>query len=81
VLEGGAALGIHAIGNALAVAEGLEGKHAVEQVGRLLSNRGIRVWDLFANWVPHIAGDRPEIVTRSTGPTSTPTTSPPSSCR
>jgi hypothetical protein len=49
VLEG-AALGIHAVGNALAVAEGLDSKHAVKQVDRLLSNAGIPVWDLFASW-------------------------------
>ena len=40
VLEG-AALGIHAIGKALAMAEGLKTKHAVKQVDRLLSNEGI----------------------------------------
>lgn len=62
VLEG-AALGIHAIGNALAMAEGLKGKHAVKQVDRLLSNAGIHVWDLFSNWVPYIVGDRSEVVT------------------
>jgi hypothetical protein len=62
VLEG-AALGIHAIGNALAVAEGLKSKHAVKQVDRLLSNEGIPVWSLFASWVPYVLGDRPEIVT------------------
>ena len=62
VLEG-AALGIHAIGNALAVAEGLDSKHAVKQVDRLLSNSGIPVWDLFASWVPFVVGDRVEIVT------------------
>ncbi len=62
VLEG-AALGIHAIGNALAMAEGLKGKHAVKQVDRLLSNAGIHVWNLFASWVPHIVGDRSEVVT------------------
>jgi len=62
VLEG-AALGIHAIGNALAMAEGLKGKHAVNQVDRLLSNAGIHVWDLFSNWVPYIVGDRSEVVT------------------
>ena len=61
VLEG-AALGIHAIGNALAVAEGLDSKHAVKQVDRMLSNGGIDVWQLFANWVPFIVGDRQEIV-------------------
>ena len=62
VLEG-AALGIHAIGNALAVAEGLKSKHAVKQVDRLLSNEGIPVWSLFASWVPHVVSDRLEIVT------------------
>jgi Transposase DDE domain len=62
VLEG-AALGIHAIGNALATAEGLKTKHAVKQVDRLLSNEGIPVWSLFASWVPFVIGDRPEIVT------------------
>jgi hypothetical protein len=62
VLEG-AALGIHAIGNALAMAEGLKTKHAVKQVDRLLSNECIPVWSLFASWVPFVIGDRPEIVT------------------
>jgi hypothetical protein len=62
VLEG-AALGIHAIGKALTMAEGLKTKHAVKQVDRLLSNDGIPVWSLFASWVPFVVGDRPEIVT------------------
>jgi Transposase DDE domain len=61
VLEG-AALGIHAIGRALAVAAGLESRHAVKQVDRLLSNSGIEVWELFGSWVPFVVGDRPEIV-------------------
>lgn len=61
VLEG-AALGIHAIGNALAVAEGLDSKHAVKQVDRMLSNGGIDVWQLFASWVPFVVGDRREVV-------------------
>lgn len=61
VLEG-AALGIHAIGNALAVAEGLKSKHAVKQVDRMLSNEGIPVWRLFGSWVPYVVGDRLEIV-------------------
>jgi hypothetical protein len=62
VLEG-AALGIHAIGKALAMAEGLKTKHAVKQVDRLLGNEGISPWNLFANWVPFVIADRPEIVT------------------
>ncbi|ACG75309.1 transposase IS4 family protein [Anaeromyxobacter sp. K] len=61
VLEG-AALGIHAIGNSLAVAEGLKSKHAVKQVDRMLSNEGIPVWRLFGSWVPCVVGDRLEIV-------------------
>jgi hypothetical protein len=62
VLEG-AALGIHAIGKALAMAEGLKPKHAVKQVDRLLSNEGVSVWDLFASWVPFVVAGRAEIVT------------------
>jgi hypothetical protein len=61
VLEG-AALGIHAIGRALAFAAGLESRHAVKQVDRLLSNKGIEVWELFGCWVPFVVGDRQEIV-------------------
>lgn len=61
VLEG-AALGIHAIGRALAFAAGLDSRHAVKQVDRLLSNKGIDVWQLFGNWVPFVVGDRQEIV-------------------
>jgi hypothetical protein len=61
VLEG-AALGVHAIGNALALAEGLKSKHAFKQVDRLLSNEGIPVWSLFASRVPFVVGDRPEDV-------------------
>jgi hypothetical protein len=62
VLEG-AALGIHAIGKALAMAEGLKPKHAVKQVDRLLSDEGVSVWDLFASWVPFVVAGRAEIVT------------------
>ena len=58
VLEG-AALGIHAIGRALAVAAGLESRHAVKQVDRLLSNSGIDVWELFGSWVPFVIAERP----------------------
>jgi hypothetical protein len=42
VLEG-AALGIHAIGRALVFHSGLDSRHAVKQVDRLLSNTGIDV--------------------------------------
>lgn len=61
VLEG-AALGIHAIGRALAVAAGLESRHAIKQVDRLLSNSGVDPWRLFSSWVPFVVADRNEIV-------------------
>jgi hypothetical protein len=45
------------------MAEGLDSKHAVEQVDRLLSNGGIPVWSLFESWAPYVVGDWPEFVT------------------
>ena len=42
-----AAASIHAIGQGLAAAKGLNPKHAVKQIDRLLSNSGIDVWTLF----------------------------------
>jgi hypothetical protein len=50
------------IGHALAQARGLVDKHAIKQVDRLLSNQGVRVWDLFAPWVRHAVGARETIV-------------------
>jgi len=71
VLEG-AALGIHAIGKALAMAEGLKTKHAVKQVDRLLSNDGIpppsspvsavRRLDLAARWAADLGELAAELV-------------------
>jgi len=58
----GASLAVAVIGQALAQARGLVTKHAIKQVDRLLSNQGIDVWDSFARWVPHLVGDRKEIV-------------------
>lgn len=57
-----ASLAIHAIGCGLAAARGLKKKHAVKQVDRLLSNTGVDVWALFAQWVPFVVGARKEIV-------------------
>ena len=50
----GATLAVAMIGQALAQARGLLPKHAIKQVDRLLSNRGIDVWGSFAHWVPHL---------------------------
>lgn len=58
----GAALGVTAIGRAMAIARGVETKHAVKQVDRLLSNSAIDVWELFSLWVPYAIGAKPEIV-------------------
>ena len=55
-------LAVASIGQALAQARGRFTKHAVKQVDRLLSNQGIVVWDLFADWVPALVGQREAIV-------------------
>jgi DDE family transposase len=55
-----ASLGVHLIGKALAWARGTHSKHGVKQVDRLLSNQGIDVWELFAQWVPYVLAQRSE---------------------
>lgn len=57
-----AALSIHAIGHALAEVDGLDSKHAIKQVDRLLSNGGYDVWQLFVHWVAFVIGGREELV-------------------
>ncbi len=57
-----ASLGVHFIGKALAWARGTHSTHGVKQVDRLLSNRGVNVWELFARWVPYVLGQRKEAV-------------------
>lgn len=59
---GCARLGVAAIGRALAVANDLDPKHAIKQVDRLLSNKGLDPWELAAQWVPFIVGTRKEVV-------------------
>jgi hypothetical protein len=55
-------LSIHAIGAGLAAARGLQSKHAVKQVDRLLSNPALDIWALFAHWVPYVVAGQPAIV-------------------
>ena len=57
-----ASLAVHAIGRALAMAQGLKPRHAIKQVDRLLSNGGIDVWHLFRQWVPFVLAERTEAV-------------------
>src|ERR1700733_2850513 len=57
-----ASLAVALIGQALAQARGLQTKHAIKQVDRMLSNNGIDVWDSFARWVPHQIGERRDIL-------------------
>lgn len=57
-----AALGVTTIGKALAQAKGLLPRSGVKQVDRLLSNTKLNVWELFASWVPHVVGERTEVV-------------------
>jgi hypothetical protein len=55
-----AAVGIHAIGQGLALARGLEPKHAIKQVDRMLSNIGIDPAALTRAWVAFVLGQRPQ---------------------
>ena len=57
-----AALGVTTIGNALAQVRSLDPKAAVKQVDRLLSNSGVRPWELFSSWVPMAVGARTKVV-------------------
>jgi hypothetical protein len=57
-----ATLGIRAIGQGLAAAQGLVPKHAIKQVDRLLSNAEIDRESLFRCWVGFVVAKRAEIV-------------------
>ena len=46
----------------MAEARDVEPKHAIKQVDRMLSNKGIDVWALFRLWVPFVLGQRKDIV-------------------
>jgi hypothetical protein len=58
----GASLAIHSIGIGMAEARDVDPKHAIKQVDRMLSNKGIDVWALFRLWVPFVLGERRDIV-------------------
>jgi hypothetical protein len=60
VLHAGS-LGIRAIGQGLATAQGLSPRHAIKQVDRLLSNSQLSMESLIACWVRFVVGERAEI--------------------
>src|ERR1700712_1250911 len=49
-----ASLAVCTIGHGLAIARGLNARHAVKQVDRMLSNPGIDVDQILALWVPSV---------------------------
>jgi Transposase DDE domain len=57
-----ASLGVRAIGQGLAVAQGLAPRHAIKQVDRLLSNPKLSMEQVFGCWVPFVVGERRAIV-------------------
>ncbi len=57
-----ATLGIRAIGQGLAAAQGLVPKHAIKQVDRLLSNTELDRESLFRCWVGFVVAERAEIM-------------------
>jgi hypothetical protein len=56
-----ATLGIRAIGQGLAVAQGLAPKHAIKQVDRLLSNAKLGMERVFRCWVSFVVAERAAI--------------------
>jgi len=57
-----ASLAVSVIGQALAQARGKAAKHAIKQVDRLLSNKGIDVWTMFPLWIKEMLGERRTVV-------------------
>jgi hypothetical protein len=53
-----ASLGVGAIGQGVAVAQGLAPRHAIKQVDRLLSNPKLSMAQVFGCWVPFVVGER-----------------------
>jgi len=55
-------LAVSAIGQGLAHVCGLDPKHTVKQVDRLLGNAKVDVWEYFTYWVPYLVGERKKII-------------------
>src|SRR6202789_1993420 len=57
-----ASLAVCTIGHGLAMARGLNARHAVKQVDRMLSNPGIDVDQILGLWVPFVIGARTSLL-------------------
>ena len=57
-----ASLAVCTIGHGLAMARGLNARHAVKQVDRMLSNPGIDVDQILALWLPFVIGARTSLL-------------------
>jgi hypothetical protein len=53
------------------MARGLNARHAVKQVDRMLSNPGIDVDQILSRWVPFVIGIPTSLLVPLTGPTLT----------
>ena len=54
-------LRLQSLGEGMALAKGLQKKHATKQIDRLLSNKKIKIWDIADYWVPYVIGNRKTI--------------------
>ena len=62
-----ASLGVRALGQGLAVAQGLAPRHALKQVDRLLSHPTLAMAQVFSCGVPFVVGERRERVVNVAG--------------
>jgi Transposase DDE domain len=53
---------LHRIAEGLVDTKGGNKKHATKQIDRLLSNKGISIWDLSEHWVKYIIGNNKSIM-------------------
>ncbi len=53
---------LHRMAEGLVDTRGGNKKHAAKQIDRLLSNKGVSVWDLSAPWVTYVLADHKEIM-------------------
>lgn len=53
---------LHQIAEGLVKTRGGKKKHATKQIDRLLSNKGISIWDLSASWIPYVLRNQTELI-------------------